>query len=288
MTTRLKHLLQTPFTWATILFISLPFLMFPEIIFGGQTLYWSDLTWIHYPRHIFAAQEWLAGRIPLWDPYQHNGLPFLAETQVGTLYLFSALFLSSLTPSLELSLFILLHFTLAAIFTYILARSLDLSPTAATVAGLSFGFGGFLMAQVANLNIMTGAVWLPLILYGAIQSIRHRSWLIAMLTGIPLSFQIFTAQPQVVFYSLVTVCGYGFYQLTVDFFVAPSVSSQKRILSKSKGEASRIDGLDANKLCSDLPRPHATLKFKEDMNKLLVCADQTNSLTYNLGKNWIY
>ena len=35
------------------------------------------------------------------------------------------------------------------------------------------------------------------------------------------------------------------------------------ILSKSKGEASRIEGLDANKLCSDLPRPYATHKFEE-------------------------
>ncbi len=36
------------------------------------------------------------------------------------------------------------------------------------------------------------------------------------------------------------------------------------ILSKSKGEASRIEGLSTNNLCSDLPRPYATLKFKED------------------------
>jgi hypothetical protein len=61
-------------------------------------------------------------------------------------------------------LFILLHFSLAALFTYILARSLHLSQPAATLAGLVFGFGGFMMAQVSNLNIMSAAAWLPLIL----------------------------------------------------------------------------------------------------------------------------
>ncbi len=37
-----------------------------------------------------------------------------------------------------------------------------------------------------------------------------------------------------------------------------------RILSKSKGEATRLDGLGANNLCTELPRPYATLKFEED------------------------
>jgi hypothetical protein len=217
-----KSAIRRPLLWIILLFLIVPWLAFPEIIFGGQTLYWSDLSWIHYPRHIFAAQEWLAGRVPLWDPYQHNGLPFLAETQVGTLYLFSLIFLSPLSPSLELSLYIIIHFSLAAIFTFILARSLGLAPAPATVAGLAFGCGGFLMAQVPNLNIMTGAVWLPLILYGVIQTTRHRTWPVAMLAGIPLAFQIMTAQPQIVFYTLVTICGYGLYRLLADIFSPPN------------------------------------------------------------------
>ena len=58
---------------------------------------------------------------------------------------------------------------------------------AATLSGLAFGFGGFLMAQVPNLNIQTGAVWLPLILSGLIQTTRQRRWPIAMLAGLPLA-----------------------------------------------------------------------------------------------------
>ncbi len=216
-----RKVLTYPLIWIVILFIIVPLLGFPEIIFGGQTLYWSDLSWIHYPRHIFAAEEWLAGRMPLWDPYQHNGLPFLAETQVGVLYPLSILFLSNLSPSLELSLFIVLHFTLAALFTFTLARSLAMSYPAATVAGLSFGYGGFLMAQVANLNIMTGAAWLPLILYGLIETTKRRTWLTAMLAGLPLAFQILTSQPQIVFYTLLTIGSYGLYRLGADFFFNP-------------------------------------------------------------------
>lgn len=213
---------QLRWLWLLIFFFTLPLLAFPEIILGQQTLYKTDLTWIHFPRHIFAASEWLAGRVPLWDPYEDTGLPLLAESQVGVLYPPSILFLSPLPPSLALSLFILIHFSLAGLFTFILARSLGLGWAAATLSGLAFGMGGVLMAQTPNLNIMTGAVWLPLILYGALQTTRRRSWLVALLASLPLALQILTAQPQVVFYSLVTVAGYGLYRVSLDFFTGDS------------------------------------------------------------------
>lgn len=214
----ISHKRRCAVGWPLLLFLILPLLAFPELILGRQTLYWTDLSWIHFPRHLFAAEEWLAGRVPLWDPYEDTGLPLLAESQVGVLYPPSALFLTSLSPSLELSLFILIHFSLAALFTFVLARRLGQSPAAATVAGLAFGFGGFLMAQVPNLNIMTGAVWLPLMLYAVMQAGQQRSWLAAMLAGIPLALQIFTAQPQIVFYSLIIMAGYGLYTILTDFF----------------------------------------------------------------------
>lgn len=207
-----------PPLWTLALYLVLPFLAFPEIIFGGQTLYRTDITWIHYPGHIFMAAEWLAGRVPLWDPYRQGGVPMLAEPQIGVLYPLRALFLSSLSPSLELSLFIMLHLSLAALFTFILARSLGQSQIAATLAGLAFGFGGFLMAQVSNLNIMSAAAWLPLVLWALMAALRQRSWLAMLLAGIPLALQIYTAHSQIVFYTLVIVAAYGLYRLSTDFF----------------------------------------------------------------------
>ncbi|MFN8459924.1 MAG: YfhO family protein [Anaerolineae bacterium] len=213
---------RLPPWWVVILFLILPFLAFPEIIFGGQTLYRTDISWIHYPGHIFMAAEWLAGRVPLWDPYRQAGVPMLAEPQIGVLYPLRALFLSPLSPSLELSLFILFHFSLAAIFTFILARSVHLSQTAAIIAALSFGFGGFLMAQVSNVNILTPAVWLPLTLWALRQTLQRRSGLLAPLAGIPLALQIFTAHSQITFYTLITLAGYTFYQIITDFYFRAS------------------------------------------------------------------
>lgn len=213
---------KLPPWWALVLFIILPLLTFPEIIFGGQTLYRTDISWIHYPGHIFMAAEWLAGRVPLWDPYRQAGVPMLAEPQIGVLYPLRALFLSPLSPSLELSLFILAHFSLAAIFTFILARSARLSQTAAIIAALSFGFGGFLMAQVSNVNLLTPAAWLPLVLWALRQATQRRSWRLALLAGIPLALQIVTAHSQITFYTLTTLAGYTLYRVSSDFFLGAS------------------------------------------------------------------
>jgi hypothetical protein len=219
------HTSVRPPLWTLALYLVLPFLAFPEIIFGGQTLYRADISWMHYPGQIFIAGEWMAGRVPLWDPYRQAGTPMLADPQIGVLYPLRGLFLSSLSPSLELSLFILIHFPLAAFFTYILARSMSMSQAAATLAGLVFGFGGCLMAQASNVNIMTTATWLPLVLFAVIQVTRQRNWLIALLASIPLALQIFAAHLQIVFYTLVTIASYGLYCLVRDFFFS---STQQR------------------------------------------------------------
>jgi hypothetical protein len=205
------------------LFLVLPVLAFPELFFGHQTLWRSDITLIHYPYHIMVADEWLAGRVPLWNPYQHIGIPLLAEGQVGPLYPLGVIFLGPLSPSLELSLFIVLHLTLAALFTFALARALGLATAPATLAGLAFGMGGFLMAQVGNLNIMTGAVWLPLVLCCAVLAARRRSPALALLGGVPLAFQAFTAQPQIVFYTLIILMGYAIYRVVADRHVRSAV-----------------------------------------------------------------
>jgi len=50
----------------------------------------------------------------------------------------NAVFLLPIPPYRALTLFVALNLTLAATFTYILARSLDIGRAGATLAGLSF------------------------------------------------------------------------------------------------------------------------------------------------------
>ncbi len=183
----------------------LPFLCFADAIFGNKTFYAWDLSLTHYPQRVFAAQMLRQGQLAFWNPYVLCGFPLLAEGQIGVLYPLNGLFALPIPSHLAFTCFIVVHYSLAGIFTYLLVRSLAVSRSGAFVAALAFALSGYLMAQLINLNIMTGSVWLPLILCCFLRAVRLRSHAWAALTGVALALQILTAQPQVVFYSLLTL-----------------------------------------------------------------------------------
>jgi len=189
----------------------LPVVFFPELFFGGQVLTRMDLTWIQYPLRVFAGQSWLSGNWPLWNPYVLGGFPMLAEGLVGVLHPLNLFFVLPIPSSLALTCFVLIHLGLAAVFTYALGRSLRMTRSGATVAALSFAFGGFLTAQITNVCIMTGIIWVPLILLLMMRAVDRRSIPWAALGSLALALQVLDSQPQVVFYTILLVAGYAIY-----------------------------------------------------------------------------
>jgi hypothetical protein len=190
----------------------LPLLSFPELFLEQKTLYRADLTWVHYPLRILAAEQWLSGQVPLWNPYVLSGTPLLAEAEIGVLQPLNTVFLLPIPPYRALTLFVTLNLTLAATFTYILARSLGIGRAGAALAGLSFGFSGFFMAQITNLNVMTGGVWLPLVFGSFAWALRTRRPLVALLGGLPLALYILAAHPQMWLYAALLLAGYALYE----------------------------------------------------------------------------
>lgn len=195
-----------------LLFFLMPLFCFPELFLRRDSLYQIDLIWIYHPLRILAARQWLSGQIPLWNPYVRSGFPLLAETHAGGLYPPLLLYMLPIPAYRALTLYVALHLLLAAISTYLLARLLGISRAGAAIGGLSFGFGGFLMAQIPNLNVMLGGAWLPLIFFCLLYALHTRRLKVAILSGIPLALQILAAQPQLVFYTLVLLGGYMLYR----------------------------------------------------------------------------
>ena len=204
-----------------LLFLFLPLLSFPELFLRPNTLYRADLTWIHYPLRYLAAEQWKSGLVPLWNPYVLSGTPLLAEAEIGVLQPLNLLFLLPISPYQALTLYVALNLTLAATFAYIMARSLGIGRAGATLAGLSFGFSGFLMAQITNLNVMTGGVWLPLVFAAFAWALRSRKVVVALLGGLPLALNIFAGHPQMWLHTMLFLIGYAVYE-TGRIFLSPS------------------------------------------------------------------
>jgi len=175
---------------------------------------WNILQWDalgqYYPWRLFAARQIHAGFIPLWNPHQFSGAPFLANGQSAIFYPLNLPFwLLDVATAFGVSA--LLHTLLACLATYFLAQRWQLSRAAALVAAIAFGFGGYLAAWVMLPTLANTASWLPLLVlcleYGAQSSAATQRRLIvsALPLALTLCCALLAGHAQIFFYLLVAL-----------------------------------------------------------------------------------
>jgi hypothetical protein len=174
-----------------VLLAFLPLLFFWRLITPNpadrMTIAAGDFTEQYFPLRAFAAQEWVAGHIPLWNPYLFGGQPALADIHSGALYpphILESLLLgwSGLGfPLWALQWQVIAHFSLAAVGTYLFVRHLgvrkDVSLRQArfggVIASLVFTYGGYLTGfPVQQITILEVSAWLPWVMWAVSAAIR--------------------------------------------------------------------------------------------------------------------
>jgi O-antigen/teichoic acid export membrane protein len=123
----------------------------------------SDLILENYPWKKFILESLEARQLPLWNPYQFAGLPFLAAGQHSALYPFSIIFYLIPLPH-AYGLFTVSQFFLAGLFAYLFLRTLGIGRLGATFGAIVYQFSLFMVVSVAFTMIIAAVVWLPLIL----------------------------------------------------------------------------------------------------------------------------
>ena len=141
-----------------------------------------------YPRHSFAAATLREGRLPLWDPHQIGGLPFLATYQGGVLYPPNLLY-SVLPIGVAMGVLGLLHVVAAGGFTYLLSREFGRGRAASWLAGLVFMVGGSTLFLAFHPSAINSAPWLPAALYCTSRLAREGDLRWALLLGVSVALQ---------------------------------------------------------------------------------------------------
>lgn len=162
-----------------------------NVVRAGETLFSLanfDLYSEFFPRHSFAGAALRRGELPLWDPHQIGGLPFLATYQGGVLYPPNLLY-ALLPTGRAMGLLGLLHVAAAGAFTYLLCRELGRTRTASWVAGLAFMVGGSTLFMSFHTNAVNSVPWLPAALTCASRLARRADLRWALLLGLCLALQ---------------------------------------------------------------------------------------------------
>ena len=131
----------------------------PEL--HGRARGWSgDFVNYYLPNAEYAGSRLAAGELPLWNPHQSAGTPFLATLQVGALY--PPNLLHAVLPA-QTAFFVLatLHVALAALLAGALARALGAGGWGAAVAGLAYASSIHVVTTIWTPPTHYAAAWAP-------------------------------------------------------------------------------------------------------------------------------
>jgi hypothetical protein len=142
------------------------------------------------------------GHLPLWNPYQYLGSPFLSNPQTAVFYPLTLLFYVLPIP-IAYSWSLVLHLFVAGSAFYLFARkSLNLEPMPSVFGALPFAFSGFFAGQAGHLNQFSAAAWLPLLVCSldlvAVRPTPRRVGVAAIVVGV----QLLAGHPQESYMSL--------------------------------------------------------------------------------------
>jgi hypothetical protein len=192
----------------------------------------------------YQATRLARGEVPLWNPYNYGGHPFLADTQSAVFYpprLLTIALLNALGGSnpqrmyAALQIEMVSHALLASLLMYAFVRRLtnapDQSPSlrsgegdlggevpsrsiiAALVSAITFAYGGYLTGYPQlQLAVMEAAIWLPLALLGIHEATRNPKigWRSFVASGLALGFSLLAGHPQTsLFFGSVTLAYLG-------------------------------------------------------------------------------
>lgn len=119
------------------------------------------------PRFMFGAEEVAHGRWPLWNPFEYNGLPFLATAQPTALYPIKILVFALLPTRAAYWTFLVLHYLISGWGFLLFARGQKLERAAAFVGAATWVFSVGTLASNYHPNRIPNFCWIPYCFYFA-------------------------------------------------------------------------------------------------------------------------
>ncbi|KKP94016.1 MAG: hypothetical protein UR98_C0001G0101 [Parcubacteria group bacterium GW2011_GWA1_36_12] len=116
-----------------------------------------------YPWRKLVVENIKNGSLPLWNPYSFAGQPLLANIQSATLQFLNFLFFI-LPFNLAWVVQIILPPLLTALFMYFFLRNIKLTYSASVFGAFVLPLSGYFMSWFTWGNMISTAMWLPLIL----------------------------------------------------------------------------------------------------------------------------
>src|SRR5205823_5317983 len=148
-----------------------------------------------YPKFAYGAAALARGRVPLWNPHEFCGLPFLATAQVAALYPVKNVLFWLFSPPLALHVNYVVHLVLAGALAYAWARWLDLRAAAAAAGAALWVFTPYFLSSVYHPTRIMTLAWVPLVFLAYERALGRRTLGAAALAGAAIALQTYAGYP---------------------------------------------------------------------------------------------
>ena len=163
------------------------------------------------PWRAYTVASLKEGRIPLWNPYNYAGAPFLANGQSAVLYPLNLLFLVLREP-VAIVCWDIVRLLIAAVSSFAFARMIGLTPLGSAVTAWAFTFCGFLVVWLhwPHANV---AVWLPALFLATELVIRRPTAARGSLLACVVCVQFLGGHPETSLHILSGAAAYGVWRI---------------------------------------------------------------------------
>lgn len=161
-----------------------PFLLTGRVPFGG------DLIMLNYPLLSMLHSTFVAGALPLWNPFSGGGAPLIP---FSALVLYPATWLTAFLPATAaIGWTYILDFSVAGVFMVLLTRRMGASAVGSLVGALCFTFSGFMIVHVyAGHFLEIGVIaWMPALFYCAHSALATGRRVYMLAGGVCLGLQV--------------------------------------------------------------------------------------------------
>lgn len=167
-----------------------------------------------YPYKILEAKIFRKLELPLWNPYNGAGMPFMATMHMGFLNPANVFFLLLPGPS-AWSIYIIMQAFLLSLFTYLFCRSIGISKKGSLLSMVTFSLSGVVVSRYVFGEYVYCIVYLPLLLYLVEIFIANPHSKKVLFIPLALFLLFISGQPQVITYVLVLVISYTLFKFFV-------------------------------------------------------------------------
>lgn len=139
--------------------------VFEKFVKPGPDIFTTDLYSQFYPKFIYGSRRLASGNVPLWNPHEFCGIPFLANLTTEVFYPFKHILFSTLASPVAIRAYIGLHIFLAGVFAYLFFRAVRLSRLGSFAGAVVWAFSVPLVFEAIYDPVRLATVsWFPLTL----------------------------------------------------------------------------------------------------------------------------